>query len=137
MLEKLRKIKMKTAVIMGVCFYLLTIFLHVLIISNVIPFTWVNGGRSDSFDTQLSISIISIIICIVGGIFTLFVGGNTRYKHKRQRTVLCWIFVVLWSFGFFQQLLGTPFEKMFCSFLLILGIISNLRIAIEKDSSNT
>jgi hypothetical protein len=29
-------------------------------------------------------------------------------------------------------LLGTPFEKMVCSFILLLGIISNLRLAIEK-----
>jgi hypothetical protein len=132
MLENLRKINMKTAVFLGICFYSLTTLLHVLIISSVIPFTWVNGGRSDSFATQLPLSIIGIIICIIGGVFTLVVGGNKQYKHKRQRTVLCWFFVVLWSFGFLQQLLGTPFEKMFCSLLLILGIISNLRMAIEK-----
>ena len=132
MLEKLRKMKLKTAVLMGICFYSSTILLHVLIISSVIPYTWVNGGRSDSFATQLPISIISIIICIIGGVFTLVVGGNPLYKHKRLRTVLCWFVVVLWSFGFLQQLLGTPFEKMFCSLLLILGVISNLRMAIEK-----
>ncbi|WP_342560307.1 hypothetical protein NSQ95_03690 [Psychrobacillus sp. FSL W7-1457] len=133
MLEKLRKINMQTAVCMGICFYSLTILLHVLIISSVIPFTWVNGGRSDSFAAQLPISITSIVICILGGVFTLFVGGNTQYKHKRLRIVCCWVLVVFWSFWFFQQLLGTPFEKMVCSLLLILGIVSNLRMAIEKD----
>ncbi len=132
MLGKLRKMNMKTAVFMGICFYSLTILLHVLIISSVIPFTWVNGGRSESYAIQLPLSIISIIICIIGGVFTLVVGGNTLYKHKKLRTVLCWFFVVFWSFGFLQQLLGTPFEKMFCSLLLILGVISNLRMAIEK-----
>ena len=45
---------------------------------------------------------------------------------------MCWFFVVLWSFGFIQQLLGTPFEKMVCSLILLLGVISNLRMAIEK-----
>jgi hypothetical protein len=132
MLEKLRKIDLKTAVLMGICFYSLTMLLHVLIISGVIPFTWVNGGRSYSYDTQLPISIINIIICIVGGVFTLVVGGNTLYKFKKVRTVICWFFVLLWSFGFFQQLLGTPFEKLVCSLLLLLGVISNLRMAIEK-----
>lgn len=135
MLEQLKKINMQTAVFMGICFYSLTILLHVLIMSSVIPFTWVNGGRSDSFAAQLPISIINIIICIIGGVFTLFVGGNTLYKHKRLRIVCCWFFVVFWSFGFLQQFLGTPFEKMFCSLLLILGIVSNLRMVIEKDST--
>jgi hypothetical protein len=132
MLEKLRKVNLKTAVIMGICFYSLTMLLHVLIIRGVIPYTWVNGGRSDSFATQLPISIINIIICILGGVFTLVVGGNIFYKYKRGRNVICWFFVVLWSFGFLQQLLGTPFEKMFCSLLLLLGVMSNLRLAIEK-----
>jgi hypothetical protein len=132
MLEKLRKVNLKTAVIMGICFYSLTMLLHVLIIRCVIPYTWVNGGRSDSFATQLPISIINIIICILGGVFTLVVGGNIFYKYKSGRNVICWFFVVLWSFGFLQQLLGTPFEKMFCSLLLLLGVMSNLRLAIEK-----
>ena len=132
MLDKLRKINMKTAVYMGICFYSLTILIHVLIISGIIPFTWVNGGRSKSFDTQLPISIINTIISIIGGVFTLIVGGNILYKYKREITVICWFFVLLWSFGFIQQLLGTPFEKMVCSLILLLGVISNLRMAIEK-----
>ncbi|WHZ05684.1 hypothetical protein QNH48_14085 [Neobacillus sp. YX16] len=132
MLEKIRKINLKTAVFMGICFYSLTMLLHVLIISGVIPFTWVNGGRSDAFTTQLPISIFNIIICIIGGVFTLVVAGNTLYKHKRGRTVICWFFVALWSFGFCQQLLGTPLEKLVGSLLLLLGVISNLRMAIEK-----
>ncbi|QOR64887.1 hypothetical protein IM538_13620 [Cytobacillus suaedae] len=131
MLEKLRKINMKTAVFMGACFYSLTLLLHVLIISGVIPFTWVNGGRSESFATQLPISIINIIICSIGGVFTIVVRKTTPFKYKRGITVICWFFVILWSFGFIQQLLGTPFEKMFCSFLLLVGVISNFRMAIE------
>ena len=127
---------MKTAVFMGIIFYSLTILIHVLIISGIIPFTWVNGGRSESFATQLPISIISTIIAIIGGVFTLIVGRNILYKYKRGITVICWFFVVLWSFGFIQQLFGTPFEKMVCSLILLLGVISNLRMAIEKNSNN-
>jgi hypothetical protein len=135
MLDKLRKINMKTAVFMGVGFYSLTILIHVLVISGIIPFTWVNGGRSESFATQLQLSIISTIISIIGGVFTLIVGGKLFYKFKRGITVICWFFVVFWSFGFIQQLLGTPFEKMVCSLILLIGVISSLRLAIEKDSN--
>ncbi len=132
LLEKLRKVNMKTAVYMGICFYSLTFLIQILIITGIIPFTWVNGGRSESIATQLPISIINLIISIIGGTFTLLVGGNILYKYKRGITVICWFFVVLWSFGFIQQLFGTPFEKMVCSFILFLGVISNLRMAIEK-----
>lgn len=123
---------MKSAVFMGVTFYSLTILIHVLVINGIIPYTWVNGGRSESFTTQLPISIISIIISMIGGVFTLIVGGNILNKYKKGITVLCWFFVVLWSFGLIQQLFGTPFEKMVCSIILLLGVISNLRMAIEK-----
>lgn len=135
MLEKLRKVNMKTAVNMGICFYSLTFLIQVLIISGIIPFTWVNGGRSESLATQLPISIINIIISIIGGVFTLLIGRNILYKYKRGITVICWFFVVLWSFGFIQQLLGTPFEKMFVSLVLLLGVISNMRMAIENRSA--
>ena len=132
MLDKLRKIDMKTAVFMGICFYSLTILIHVLIISGIIPFTWVNGGRSESFAAHLPISISNIIIAIIGGVFTLIVYGNIVSKYKRGITIICWFFVVIWSVGFIQQLLGTPFEKMVVSLILLLGVISNFRMAIEK-----
>lgn len=123
---------MKTAVFMGIIFYSLTILIHLLIISKSIPFTWVNGGRSESFAEQQPISVINIVISIIGVVFTLIVGRIKLYKYKRGITVICWFFVVLWSFGFIQQLFGTPFEKIVCSLVLLIGVISNLRMAIEK-----
>lgn len=123
---------MKTAVCMGIIFYTLTILIHFLILSESIPFTWVNGGRSESFAEQLPISVINIVISIIGIVFTFSVGRIKLDKYKRGITVICWFFVVLWSFGFIQQLFGTPFEKMVCSLVLLIGVISNLRMAIEK-----
>ncbi|MEW9109665.1 MAG: hypothetical protein AB2374_09965 [Cytobacillus gottheilii] len=123
---------MKTAVFMGIIFYSLTILIHFLIISRSIPFTWVNGGRSESFVEQLPISVINFVISIIGVVFTLIVGRIKLYKYNSGITVICWFFVVLWSFGFIQQLFGTPFEKMVCSIVLLLGVISHLRMAVEK-----
>jgi len=123
---------MKTAINTGICFYSLTFLIQVLIISGIIPFIWINGGRSESLATQLPISFFNIIISIVGGVFTLLIGGNRLYKYKRGITIMCWFFAVLWSVGFIQQLLGTPFEKTIMSIILLLGVLSNLRMAIEK-----
>lgn len=134
MLDKLRGINMKTAVYMALIFYSLTILIHLLVISEIIPFTWVNGGRSESFVAQLPISFISTIISIFGGLFTVLIGRNI-YKYKRGTTIICWFIVGLLTFGFIQQLFGTPFEKMVCTIILLLGVISNLRMAIEKNSS--
>ncbi|WP_338780100.1 hypothetical protein [Metabacillus sp. FJAT-52054] len=132
MLKLLRKMNMNTAVFIGISFYSLTILLHVLIISGTIPFTWVNGGRSESFSAQLPISVISAFIAVFGGVFTLLAGGIIPNPFKRVITVICWFFAAIWAFGLILQLLGTPFEKMVCSFILLLGLISNLRMAIEK-----
>ncbi|MGI2329323.1 hypothetical protein [Planococcus sp. YIM B11945] len=132
MLEKLRKVKLKTAVLMGLCFYALTILIQVLIMTGMIPLTWVNGGRSESLETQLPLSIVNILISIIGVAFTIMVGRNMFRRYKSGITIVAWIFVALWSFGFIQQLLGTPFEKMVMSLLLLLGVISSIRMAIEK-----
>lgn len=131
MFDTIRYVSMKTAVILGICFYSFTILIHVLVISGILPYTWVNGGGSDSFATQLQLSIISIIICIIGGLFTFFAAENKAGRFDRGITIICWFLVVLCSVGLMQQLLGTAFEKGVCSFIVLLGIISNLRLAVE------
>ncbi len=131
MFNTTRYVSMKTAVLLGICFYSFTILIHILVISGILPYTWVNGGRSDSFATQFQLSIISIIICIIGGLFTFFAAENRVGRFNRAITIICWFLVVLCAVGFIQQLLGTSFEKLVCSFIVLLGIISNLRIAVE------
>lgn len=135
MVEELRKINLNTAVCMGICFYSVTILIHVLIIGGIIPLAWINGGRSESMAAQLPLSIMGIIISIIGGIFTLTATRTIPYTHRRKITFVYWLFVILWLFGFVQQLLGTPFEKGVCSLLLLLGTLSNLRMAVEKGSN--
>ncbi|TRZ39475.1 hypothetical protein CEQ21_00415 [Niallia circulans] len=131
MLETIKRIKWKTAVNMGILFYTLTVLLHVLILCGVIPFTIVNGGHSQDFGTQVPISIMNLTISIIGGVFTLVIGRIVT-KRKRGITMVCWFFVALWSFGFAQQLVGTTFERLFCSIILLLGVIANLRMAVGK-----
>lgn len=106
MLEKLRKINMRTAVFMGIIFYSLTILIHFLIISKNIPFTWVNGGRSESFAEQLPISIVNTVVSIIGVVFTLIVGRIKRYKYNRNHrymlvfccTLVFWIYTtIVWN----------------------------------------
>lgn len=132
MINTIRKMHVKTAYQLGGIFYLLTIFIHLLVISEILPFTWVNGGRSESFSDQLSISIISMIITISVGIVLLILVKKSRNTPNKFLSIVCWCLVIFYLLGFIQQLLGTPFEKFICSIILLIGILSHLRIAIEK-----
>lgn len=130
-MDKFRKISINTAVVMGTCFYALAILLHIFVLTGILPYTWVNGGHSESLSAQIPLSIFNIIVSLVGIFFTLIAGGYLPFKFNRGNTLIAWFFVVYWSIGFVQQILGTPFEKYGLSPLLLLGVISNLRIAIE------
>ena len=50
MLDKIRKINIKKAGICSVTIGIINIIVHILIITQTMPYTWVNGGRSVSFE---------------------------------------------------------------------------------------
>lgn len=128
----IRRISINTALVLGLCFYAISILLHVFVLIGILPYTWINGGLSESLSAQIPLSIFNIIVSLIGILFTLVAGGYLPFKFKKGTTLISWFFVVFWSIGFVQQLLGTPFEMYVLSLLLLLGVISNLRIAIEK-----
>ncbi|KAB7672232.1 hypothetical protein [Bacillus sp. B1-b2] len=132
MVNLIRKMKLMTAYVSGGIFYLLTIVLHLLVIVEKIPFTWVNGGRTESFALQLRISMISIIITVCLGFIFLIITRIKRNQSNRVVNILVWLLVLFYTIGFIQQMLGTPFEKIVCSVILLLGILSHLRLALEK-----
>ncbi len=132
MLNTIRKINLKTAGILAIVFYLLTILLHILVLTGVLSYQLVNGGRSESVAAQLPLSASNLVIALVGLLFSLFASRIIPNNGKKVITIVCWIFVVLWTVGFFQQLLGTVFEKTAVALLLLLGVIAHLRLAIEE-----
>lgn len=131
-LKSIRRINLRTAVLMAISFYSITILIHLLIIIETIPFTWVNGGRSPTLAAQLPLTFSNIVFSIIGAIFIIFVGQKKNDKFNRGISIVCWFLVFFWIFGLVQQFFGTPFEKMVCSFVLLLGVLSHYRIAIEK-----
>lgn len=128
MLELIKKLKYNTSIALGLVFYLLTILVHSLILTNIIPLEWINGGRSLSLEAQLPLSIFNLFISLIGMIFLFY-----AYTHKQRKStlIISRIFTALWLFGFLQQLLGTPFEKLVISIILLIGLISHLRISLE------
>ena len=133
MKNKLYKISLPTAVWMSVIFYSLAITIQTLVITRVIPYNWVNGGFSESYDAQLALSINSIVLLVVMFVLTLIAGNVIKTKLKKTITIICWIMSAYWLIGLIMQLIGTPFERFVISWTILLGLISSLRLAIEKN----
>lgn len=132
MKNKLYKISLPTAVWMSVIFYSLAIMVQTLVITKVIPYNWVNGGFSESYDAQLALSINSIVLLVVMFVLTLIAGKVIKTKLKKTITIICWIMSAYWLIGLIMQLIGTPFERFVISWTILLGLVSSLRLAIEK-----
>ena len=132
MINKIRGMKLKTAMNLGIVFYTVAIIVSILIMLGVIPYTWVNGGRSESFDAQLELTKINIIILAIGFIFNLVAGKLIPFKFKKVITVLCWFLFAYWCLSFIMQLIGTPFERFVISWTILIGVVANYRLAIEK-----
>ena len=104
-------------------FYALGIAVHVLVITKLIPYTWVNGGRSASYQAQAAQSIASIVL--LGGLYLLVRKIITASVHKKWHGLVLYVLASLWGLGYVMQLLGSQFERFFMSFVLIYGFITH------------
>lgn len=104
-------------------FYALGITVHVLVIAKVIPYTWVNGGRSASYQAQAGQSIVSIVL--LGGLYLLVRKIITSATHNKWHGIILYVLASLWGLGYVMQLLGSQFERFFMSFVLIFGFITH------------
>ncbi|AHF08422.1 hypothetical protein DESME_02330 [Desulfitobacterium metallireducens DSM 15288] len=68
-----KKMNLKIAGIISVMVALITIAIHTLVILKIMPFSWINGGRSETFEIAKQTSTISIIILIFSIIISIYV----------------------------------------------------------------
>ncbi len=132
MFKTLKKISINTTISLGLVFYAIGLLTHILVLTGILPYTWINGGRSPSFAAQVPVSISNIIVLVIAIIFLLIAGRNIHGKFNRVITILFWVLTAYWTIGFLMQLLGTIFEKLFMAPVLLLGVVSHLRLALEK-----
>lgn len=136
MLNKLKVIDLKKAGIASAALTLLTILVHLLVIFQILPHTWINGGRVASFDIARQTSINGIWFLLFDILVSLIAGGIIPLKLKKGFAVVLavylWIQVPYTLFGFIIQLLGTVFEKLFMSVIVFVLFVSKLRLALEK-----
>lgn len=118
------------ASILALLFYILSILVHIFVIRRIIPFNWVNGGRSESYENQVQLSLKSIPVLVGGMIFILIGVLAPSVIDSLIYSALASIFTLFWLLGVIMQILGSKFEKFVMSFVLLLGVVSHLQLAL-------
>ncbi len=114
---------------LGYLFYTIVLFIHILIIAKVIPYNLINGGRSESYDAQLQLSIANIGITFIG---FLYVFTNQKFQKIQKSKIfqtLRWLLVPFWGFSLILQFIGTTFEIFVMSPIIMFGIYVHVMLA--------
>lgn len=117
-------------------FYGLAAAVQLLVILKVIPYKWVNGGMSGSYETQAIQSAVSIVIIVALYIFVRKIEKMGVAINKRTLWAL-YVITLFWTLGLFMQMFGTAFERLFLSPLLLLGVISHALLIIRVHSTKS
>ena len=136
MLEWIRKFDLKKAGICSVISGGIGIIVHILVIANIIPYLWVNGGRTETFAEAQEISTSSIVIILVKILIALIASRIIPIRLNKFWGIFLSAFLVIilpvTLVGVIQQFLGTTFEKCVTGIVTIIGFCADTRIAFEK-----
>jgi phosphoglycerol transferase MdoB-like AlkP superfamily enzyme len=102
-------------------FYAAALVVQILVIGKIIPYQWVNGGMSVSYEAQAAQSVVSIVITSLLFLFVWRVAGLAARPKAWRRRVL-YAVTAFWVLGLLMQLVGTPFERYVMSCVLLVGV---------------
>lgn len=135
-MERIRKLSLKKAGIISTGVGAINIVLHLLLMLNILPYTWVSGGMVQSFEQAYQISRMTIAITFITMLIKLLASEIIPLKLNRFGRIVLSIFLIInIPFDFLMvigQLLGTIFEKCFTSILTIILLLADFRLAVEK-----
>lgn len=136
MLAWIRRFDLKKAGYVSVLIGIINILVHILVITGIIPYLWVNGGRSESFSAAQSTSFSSIIITVISILITVIASQIIPIRFNKFWGIVISVFLIvtlpLSFIGIISQFLGTIFEKCVMSIVTIVGFCADTRIAFEK-----
>jgi|GEM_PF-1005742 len=136
MLAWIRRFDLKKAGYVSVLIGIINILVHILVITGIIPYLWVNGGRSESFSAAQSTSFSSIIITLISILITVIASQIIPIRFNKFWGIVISVFlIVTLPLSFIEiifQFLGTIFEKCVTSIVTIVGFCADTRIAFEK-----
>lgn len=110
-----------------IVFYSLAITTHLLVIAKIIPFDLVNGGRSVSYNEQLKLSVVSLLLLVTIGGYLLKL-QKKKHSFSSKQTIVLYLITIFWTLGLVMQLAGTNFERLGLSWVLLLGIWSHISL---------
>lgn len=113
-------------------YYAATIFVHVLIITKVVPYNWVNGGLSENYEAQAIQSIVSIVLLSLMFVFALNVLRtiSTAQTWKRRLFYALTAFTVL---SLVMQLMGTNFERFVLAPVVLAGLLLHFQVVAHMN----
>ncbi len=121
---KISKISKNTIKWLIAIFYVSALFVQLLVVLKIIPYSWVNGGNSESYESQVMQSLISLVIITVLFVFMCRLARQDG-KLKKWKLQALYIITIFWLVGLFMQIAGTEFERYFLSLILLLGVVSH------------
>lgn len=127
MITALNKISFRTTRILIAVFYSLSVATHVLVIGKIIPYTWVSGGMSKTYQDQAAQSAASIFLI---SLMFVFIWSVSKPKTKPTTLQIRILYVItgFWSLGLITQLLGTQFERYVLSIVILIGVVAHIRL---------
>lgn len=118
-------------IILGYVFYVLSIMVHVLIMNQKISYKLVNGGRSESFEKQYKLSMMSLIILALGLLIVVIYHIYPQIATTLFGMLLMGMLSLYWLMSFVMQLLGTSFEKKVMSLIVFIGLFSHVMLCVS------
>lgn len=112
--------------VLAMIYYFLVILIHVLILTKIISFTWVNGGRSATYETQARLSVSSMAIAAIGIVIISVTPSLVDFMMGWIGVIIFGALSIFWLLGYVMQLLGTRFERYLLSFVLLFGFYAHL-----------
>lgn len=115
---------------------LINVLIHCMVIFSILPFTWVNGGRTATLEAATSLSFNSIAMTLFNILIVLIASQIIPVKLNKFWGIALSVFLIVTLpmslMGIVQQFMGTTFEKCIMSLVTIVGFCADTRIAFEK-----
>lgn len=135
MLELIQSINIKIAGYLAIFMVVITMISHALVILKVIPYTWINGGRSTSYEDQKKQSMVGMIVLIITIPFLLISSSIITINMNNIWCIIIsavlWILVLMLIISIIMQFLGTNFERYVMSIVAFTLLVCVLRIALQ------
>ena len=141
LIKNIQKISLRKAGWITIVVGGIGILLQLLVRCRIVPYQWVNGGRTGSWEEAKGIVTYSIVMLLILRLISAIGASIIPIKwNKPLHVIFKFVLVALAIYsviGMVMQCLGTTFEKTFCTVLTLVGSIADIRIAMGQFEKNS